>query len=82
MVLDVHESIEVSAVFTRGRLKPVSFMWNRRHYRVDEITGSYRYLVGASKCYGYTVRSGDDLYELSLNTGDMTWRLEKIHGKV
>jgi hypothetical protein len=80
MAVDVHEPIEVSAVFTRGRLKPVSFIWGRRHYKISKITGVYRYLVGASACYGYTVRSGDGLYEISLNTGEMIWRLERVHG--
>lgn len=81
MVIDVHEPIEVSAVFIRGRLKPVSFVWDRRHYRIAEITGVYKYYAGEHRCYGYTVRSGIELYEISLNTGDMTWRLEKIHGE-
>ena len=78
-MLEVHEPIEVSAVFVRGRLKPVSFMWNRRHYRIAEVTGAYRYSVGLSACYGYTVRSGAELYEISLNTGEMVWRLERVH---
>jgi hypothetical protein len=81
MVLDVHEPIEVSAIFVRGRMKPVSFIWNRRHYKIAGITGVYKYSVGFSRCYGYTVASGEDVYEISLNTGDMTWRLEKMHGK-
>lgn len=81
MVIDVHEPIEVSAVFVRGRLKPVSFVWDRKHYRIAEITGAYKYYTGAHRCYGYTVRSGVELYEISLNTGDMTWHLEKIHGE-
>lgn len=79
MVVNVHEPIEVSAIFVRGRLKPVSFVWGYRHYKIDEVTGVYRYSVGASKCYGYTVKSGLDLYEISLNTGEMIWHLEKIH---
>lgn len=78
-MIDIRESIEVSAVFIRGRLKPVSFMWKKRHYKIEEVTGVYKYLVGSSKCYGYTVRCGEELYELSLNTGEMLWRLEKIH---
>jgi len=78
-MLDVHEPIEVSAVFVRGRLKPVSFIWNRRYYKISQITGAYRYFIGASKCYGYTVKSGADLYEISLNTGEMLWHLEKIY---
>lgn len=80
MALDVHEPIEVSAIFMRGRLKPVSFLWNHRHYKIAEITGVYTYSVGTSKCYGYTVLSGADLYEISLNTGEMIWHLEKVHG--
>jgi hypothetical protein len=80
-VLDVHEVIEVSAIFARGRLKPVSFAWKRRYYKIDEITGVYRYLTGSAKCYGYTVRCDVDFYELSLNIGDMIWRIEKVHGK-
>jgi hypothetical protein len=79
MVLDVHESIEVSAVFVGGRLKPVSFMWKRRHYKVSVVTGMYRYFVGSAKCYGYTVQSGDEIYEIALNTGDMVWHLEKVY---
>ncbi|MCL6472438.1 MAG: hypothetical protein K6T91_06450 [Firmicutes bacterium] len=78
-MLDIHEPIEVSAVFTKGRLKPISFVWKRRYYKIDSITGVYKYFVGASKCYGYIVRSGSDLYEISLNTGEMVWQLEKIH---
>jgi hypothetical protein len=80
VAVDVHEPIEVSAVFVRGRLKPVSFMWSRRHHKISEITGAYKYSVGASACYGYTVRVGDDLYEISLNIGEMVWRLERMHG--
>ncbi len=80
MVLNIHEPIEVSAVFTNSRLKPVSFVWNRRHYKIEGITGVYKYLIGVSRCFGYTVKSGGRLYEISLNTGEMMWRLEKIHG--
>ncbi|MEW5706681.1 MAG: hypothetical protein AB1743_07785 [Actinomycetota bacterium] len=80
MILDVHEVIEVSAVFARGFLKPVSFVWNCRYYKVAEVTGIYKYFTGTSKCYSYMVRSGADLYEISLNTESMTWQLERIHG--
>jgi hypothetical protein len=79
MVLEVHEPIEVSAVFVRGRLKPVSFMWSRRHYKVSGVTGMYRYFEGSAKCYGYTVQSGEEIYEMVLNTGDMVWHLEKVY---
>lgn len=79
MALDIREPIKVSAIFARGRLKPVSFVWNHKHYKIAEITGAYRYSIGTSKCYGYTVRSGAELYEISLNTGDMIWHLERIH---
>ena len=80
MAADIHEPIEVSAVFVRGRLKPVSFMWSRRHHKISGITGVYKYSAGTSVCYGYTVCVGEDLYEISLNTGEMAWRLERIHG--
>ena len=38
MAFEINELISVGAVFPRGRIKPVWFVWKGRQIRMQEIT--------------------------------------------
>lgn len=79
MIEEVGESIDVSAVFAGG-VKPRAFRWRKRRYDISEITGRHSALRGGYRRYTFAVRTGaDDIYEITFDTRDMGWRLERIH---
>jgi|YNPBryBLVA2012_1023415.scaffolds.fasta_scaffold22902_2 hypothetical protein len=81
MVTLIEEPVEVSAVFRRGRMMPVSFAWRNRRYRVVRIAGAYRRRKGHSLELHYSVlaEGGEEVYELRFSTERMAWWLERIH---
>lgn len=79
MIEEVGEPIDVSAVFSRG-VKPVAFRWRGRKYVVTEVTGRYSASKGGYRRYSFAVRVGtDEIYEITLDTRSMAWRLERVH---
>ncbi len=80
MVVDIGEPVDVSVVFRGGKIKPVAFEWRNRSYRVSRITGTHRQMKGQYlKLYFLVMAGGSDVYELSLTTDGMVWKLNKIH---
>ena len=82
MITEISEQIEVDAVFSNGQLNPVSFVWNKRLYRVKKVHGRYQDFVGRTQRLHYAVGTGaGEVFEISFNTEDMTWELLRIHNK-
>lgn len=82
MVTEIGETIDVSAVFLGGHLKPVSFLWRRRKYKVTDVFGYYHDYLGDSKRFHFAVGAGSsDVFEICLNTATMTWELVRIHSE-
>jgi len=80
MIADIGEPVDVSVVFRRGKIRPVAFEWRNRNYRVSRITGTHREMRGQFLSLHYLVMAGgSDVYELSLTTDGMLWKLNKIH---
>ncbi len=79
MVEVIDEPIDVSAIFRNGRVRPLSFIWNRERYEIKEITYIWNDRQGEAKLYYFSVSDGVNLYELCLNSADMSWRLNKVH---
>ncbi len=81
MVTVIEEPVEVSAVFRRRRMMPVSFSWRGRRYRVRRISGAYRRPRGQYMEIWFSVlaEGGEDVYELRFSTERMAWWLARIH---
>lgn len=80
MIEDIKEKIRVKAIFADGRLRPEAFVWRTRVYGVKDIHGAYDNRLGRAKQLHYAVGcGGDDVYEISLDTDLMEWRLDRIH---
>ena len=38
---EIHEPVEVIALFRQGRVSPLKFRWRERIYRVNRINGNW-----------------------------------------
>ena len=54
----IDEFIDVSAIFRNGRIKPISFIWNRERYKIQEITYTWNDCQGEAKLYYFSVSDG------------------------
>ncbi len=82
MITEIGETIDVSAVFLGGHLRPVSFLWRSRKYKVKEVFGRYHDYLGKSKRFNFAVGTGSgDVFEICLDTATMTWELIRIHSE-
>lgn len=80
MIEEVKEKIKVKAIFSEGRLKPEAFEWRRRVYAVKDVFGAYNNRLGRSRQLHYAVGcGGEDVFEITLDTDNMEWRIDRIH---
>lgn len=79
MSIDVNEKIIVSAVFTGGKLLPRAFMWSNRKYKVTNVISSYSDCVGDTLRYHFVLEVDKAIYEVSLDTRRMVWKLKRIY---
>ncbi len=80
MVTLIEEPVEMSAVFNRKKILPVSFVWRERRYRVARVAGAHRQRKGQFVEIYYSVLTGEgeDVYELRFSTESMNWSLVRI----
>jgi hypothetical protein len=80
MVTLVEEPVEMSAVFSRKKIRPVAFVWRNRRYRVSRLVGAHRQRKGQYLEIYYSVMAGGpEVYELRFSTESMGWSLVRIH---
>jgi len=75
MAVEINETISVGAVFSRGRIKPVWFVWNGRQVRIQEVTFTWRTRAGSAGILHFSVTDGQGLYEICYNAESFNWRL-------
>ena len=80
MVTEIGEKIKVGAVFSDGHLRPEVFFWQKRRYEIRKVFGAYHDFVGRAKRLHYAVGCGsEDVFEITLNTEEMEWELDRVH---
>lgn len=73
------EPIQVVVLFRNGRFEPLHFKWNGRQCRVKAVTGKWATREGQYKVCHFAVTNENGTYfEISLNTNEMTWTLERV----
>lgn len=76
---DIHESIEVIAVFQSGKLNPLRFKWNERVYKIAKVNGGWVSDEGINRYYHYSVTvNGPDCFELCFDSRNMNWELARV----
>ena len=77
MSVDINEPINVGAVFSGGRIKPIWFAWKGRQVRIQKITFTWRTRAGSAGILHFSVSDGQGLYEICYNAENFNWRLAK-----
>jgi hypothetical protein len=77
MAVEINEPISVGAVFSRGSIKPVWFVWKGRQVPIQEVTFTWRTRAGSAGILHFSVMAGQGLYEICYNVESFNWRLTK-----
>lgn len=77
--MDVGEPISVIVSFGLPyKIRPVRFKWSGRLFEVREVTYVWKGKEGRAEIYHFSVTDGKALYELSFDTGELLWRLDRL----
>ena len=77
-VEDLNEPISVRAYFSGGKILPQAFRRGERVYSVTRVNAQWTDREDAHPIHYFSVQAGDETYYLSLRSGEMLWRLEKV----
>jgi len=75
----INESIIAGVNFLNGKIIPLYFEWKKRRYPIDEITYFWKTRIGSDPLYHFSVKSRDNIYEISYNLKTSEWCLEKVY---
>jgi hypothetical protein len=77
MSIIIDEPIRVGAVFSRGTIRPIWFVWNGRQMRVKETTFIWTTSEGSATVLHFSVTDGKGLYEICFQSDSLQWRLAR-----
>ncbi len=73
------ESIDVIALFEKGRMRPVRFRWKERVYRIVKVTGDWQSEVGRYRLRHFAVvDEASNFFELSFDQHYSVWKLTRV----
>jgi len=73
------EKVRVRADFSEGSIKPLMFVRRGQIHRVVRVNCRWLDREGTAKIHYFSVTSDSgDVYQLHLNTDDMTWHLDQV----
>ena len=75
----IGENISVIAAFgSFPKLRPLRFKWSNRRIDIKAVTYEWSTMQGNSRLLHFSVTDGNTLYELSFDTGSISWRIEGV----
>ncbi len=77
-VEELDEVVPVRADFSGGKITPKVFKRNGRTCEVTAVNARWDDREGAHPVHHFSVQVDGDTYFLSLQTGEMLWRIEKV----
>ncbi len=79
MSLTINEPVSVTMMYNHHQHKtmPIELMWRNQHYPITKVGLHHTYHEGQTLKHIFSVTSKDIFFELSFDTQDLTWRLEK-----
>jgi hypothetical protein len=79
MSLTLNEPISVTMMYNHHQHKtvPLELIWRNRHYPITQIGLHHTYKEGDTLKHVFSVVSKDNFFEMSFDTNDLTWRLQK-----
>lgn len=79
LVEHLDERIKVRADFGGGSIKPLVFMRRGQIHRVLKVNCRWLDREGSARIYYFSVTSDSgDVYQIHLDSGNMTWHLDLV----
>jgi hypothetical protein len=72
------EVVAVRADVLGGEITPRIFKRNGKDFRITAVNARWVDREGAHPVHHFSVQVNDDTYFLSLQTGEMLWRIETV----
>lgn len=79
MISEIKEKIKVGVIFDNGLIKIKWFIWKNRKIEVKRITYKWKLENGENEIYNFAVTDGVNIFEISFNSKNFVWTLEKIY---
>jgi len=80
MLTEIHEPVEVAALFRKTGLRPVWFLWKGRKYPIEKITYRWKEKTGDHWVYSFSVFDGANTFELIYDSKLLEWKLGRVTG--
>ena len=74
----LNEPIKVRADFVGGMIRPLSFKRKRQVFRIGQVNARWEDRQAQHKCYFFAVEAEGNIFELHLDSGEMTWYLDRV----
>lgn len=78
MYQTIHETIAVVGVYAQEKFTPKKFLWNKKVYRISNITMVITCRDGGVMTRRYSVSVGANMYQLLFNPKSDAWYLEAV----
>lgn len=73
------EPIKVRADFKQGVIQPLAFKRNGRVWRIQKINARWEDRRQRLKRYFFSVEAEGNIFEIHLESSDMSWRLDRVY---
>ena len=75
----IDEAVSVRADFQGGRVTPLAFKRKGREHRVTRVNARWVDRAGKHPHFYFSITDENgDVYQLQLQGGDLTWRLDMV----
>ena len=78
VVEELDEPIRVRADFSAGGVEPRAFKRGTQVLTITQVNARWEDRTGTFKQYHFSVEADGNLFEIHLDTRDMSWRLDRV----
>ena len=78
MVEELNERIRVRADFAGAEVTPRAFKRGARVYQIARVNAAWEDRQGTFKRYHFSVEADGNIFELHLDSRDMSWHLDRV----
>ncbi len=78
VIEEINEVVRVRADFAAEAITPRAFRRGTKVYAVTKVNARWEDRTGAFKRYHFSVEAAGNVFELHLDSRDMSWHLDRV----
>jgi hypothetical protein len=75
----LNEKVDVFAVFSKNKLRPLIVKWNNKEYRIQKVNLEYHAFDGRESVHYFSVSDNANYFKLAFYTKRLQWYLEELY---